>query len=171
MTAPAMQNVQQGLNSLQGLIGGLAESFRQGRYPWWYPDKAKGLAIDYNVYGTDFLPLGVSATVQNPINISGTAAFCILSAVLVETATDNTTLLAFAPLLFRLRDTGSNRELSNIAVAANNWFGTAQEPKYWDVPKIIAPNSTFIVEAQNLEAVARNVRVSFHGFNIYNFKP
>lgn len=159
------------MQQLAGVVKGMASQIRQGRYPWWYPDEAKGLAIDYNVYGTDFLPLTASVTTQNPINISGTAAFVILSAVLVETATDNTTLIAFPPLLFRLRDTGSNRELSNIAVPARNWFGTAEEPKYWDVPKIIAPNSTFIVEAQNLAAVDRNVRVAFHGFNIYNFKP
>lgn len=166
-----VQTMQDAINSLQGLIGGLAESMRQGRYPWWYPDKAKGLAIDYNVYGTDFLPLPASQTVQNPINITGQAAFCVLSAVLIESATNNTTFLALSPLLFRLRDTGSNRELSNIAIHASNWFGTAEQPKYWDVPKIIAPNSTFIVEAQNQEAVDRNVRVAFHGFNIYNFKP
>lgn len=156
---------------LAGVLGGLANQIRGGRYPWWYPDKAKNCALDYNVYGTDFLPLVANATTQNPINISGTAAFVVLSAVLVETATDNTTLLAFAPLLFRLRDTGSNRELSNIAIHAANWFGSAEQPKYWDVPKIIAPNSTFIVEAQNLQAVDRNVRVAFHGFNIYNFRP
>lgn len=163
---------QEAVNSLQGMIDGLAESMRQGRYPWWFPDKAKGLAIDYQVYGTDFLPLVAGLTTQNPINISGTAAFCVLSAVLIETATDNTSFLALSPLLFRLRDTGSNRELSNIAIHAVNWFGTAAQPKYWDVPKIIAPNSTFIVEAQNLElATNRNVRVAFHGFNIYNFKP
>ncbi len=170
-TATQVRTQQDAVNSLQAMIGGLAESMRQGRYPWWYPDKAKGLAIDYNVYGTDFLPLGSGATTQNPINISGQAAFCVLSAVLVETEDDNTTFLAMSPLLFRLRDTGSNRELSNIAIHASNWFGTAAEPKYWDVPKIIAPNSTFIVEAQNLEAAERNVRVAFHGFNIYNFRP
>lgn len=161
----------QEVNSIAGLVGSLAQSMRLGRYPWWYPDEAKGLAIDYNVYGTDFLPLLASTTTQNPINISGTAAFCILSGTLIESDTGNTVFLAIAPLLFRLRDTGSNRELSNIAIHASNWFGTAEQPKYWDVPKIIAPNSTFIVEAQNLEAVNRNIRVAFHGFNIYNFKP
>jgi hypothetical protein len=142
-----------------------------GRYPWWYPDGGKGLQIDYFVYGTDWLPLVASLTTQNPININGDSAFVILSGVLTETATDNTTFLALSPLLFQIQDTGSGRFLSNHAVHAGNWFGTAQEPKYWDVPKIIAPNSTLAVSAQNLEATNRNVRVDFHGFKIFNFKP
>jgi len=156
---------------VMGVIGELAEAIRRGRYPWWYPDGAKGCAIDYFVYGTDFAPLPLSATVQNNINISGDSAFCILSAVLVETDTGNTTFLAMKPLLARLQDTGSGRYLSNIPIHVDNWFGTAEEPKYWDVPKIIAPNSSFNVEMQNQEATARNVRVAFHGFKIFGFRP
>jgi hypothetical protein len=156
---------------LDGALAGLAASIRQGRYPWWYPDAAKGLAIDYFVYATDFAPLPLSATVQNNININGDSAFVILSGVLVETDTANTTFLAQRPLLARLQDTGSGRYLSNIAIHVDNWFGTAELPKYWDIPKIIAPNSTFAVEIQNQEAVARNVRVAFHGFKIFKFTP
>lgn len=156
---------------IQSAVASLAAATRQGKYPWWYPDGAKGSAIDYFVYGTDFLPLASGATVQNNININGDSAFCILSAVLVETGTDNTTFLANAPLLFRMQDSGAGRYLSNIPIHASNWFGTAQEPKYWDVPKILSPNTTFAVEAQNLEAVARNIRVAFHGFKIFNFRP
>jgi hypothetical protein len=160
---------------LDGALAGLAASIRQGRYPWWYPDKAKGKAIDYFVYGTDFLPLGAAgaatATIQNNINISGDSAFVVLSAVIVETDTANTTFLAMQPILFDLLDQGSGRKLSNIPQHSDNWFGTAQLPKYWDIPKIIAPNSTFSVTATNLEATARNVRVAFHGFKIFAFQP
>jgi hypothetical protein len=167
MGVPQMQ----GIAALQGVLGNLAQAIRMGRYPWWYPDEAKGLAIDYFVYGTDWLPLVASTTTQNNINISGDSAFVVLSGVIIETATDNTTVLTVPPLLFRLQDTGSGRYLSNIAVHAANWFGTAQQPKYWDIPKILAPNGTFAVEAQNLEAVNRQVRVDFHGFKIFNFNP
>jgi hypothetical protein len=160
-----------GLARLQASIGQLAKSIAMGRYPWWYPDGARGLAIDYFVYGTDFVPLVASLTTQNNINIDGSSAFCILSGVLIETFTDNTTFMALSPLLFKLQDGGSGRMLSNHAVHANNWFGTAQEPKYWDVPKILSPNTTLGVEAQNQEAVNRNVRVDFHGFKIFGFKP
>jgi hypothetical protein len=167
----AVRTPEEAVNSLQAMIGGLAESMRQGRYPWWYPDKAKGLAIDYGVQAVDFLPLVASATTPLPINISGNMAFCILSAVIIESATNNTTFFAIPPIKALIRDTGSNRDLSNIPIHAANWFGTAQEPKYWDVPKIIAPNSVLITTLQNLEAVDRNIQVAYHGFNIYNFKP
>jgi hypothetical protein len=160
-----------GLARLQASVAQLAKAITMGRFPWWYPDGARGLAIDYFVYGTDFTPLVASQTTQNNINIDGSSAFCVLSAVLVETATNNTTFFALSPLLFKLQDGGSGRYLSNHAVHANNWFGTAQEPKYWDIPKILAPNTTFGVEAQNLEAVDRNVRVDFHGLKIFGFKP
>lgn len=149
----------------------IRDGIASGRYPWWYPEGAKGKAIDYFVYGTDFTPLALSATTVNNINISGDSAFCVLSAVMVETDTANTLLLPFRPVLVRLQDTGSGRYLSNHQVHADNWFGTAEEPKYWDVPKIIAPNSTFNVEVQNLEATARNVRLDFHGFKIFGFRP
>lgn len=149
----------------------LLSAIAGGRFPWWYPEGAKGLAIDYFVYGTDFTPLNASATTANNIAINGDSAFCILSACIVETDTANTTFLSNLPLLALLKDSGSGRDFSNTPIHADNWFGTAQEPKYWDVPKILAPNSAFSVQLQNLEATNRNIRVSFHGFKIFGFKP
>lgn len=146
-------------------------AIRLGRFPWWYPEGAEGLTVDYYVYATDFTPLGASATVANSITISGEAAFVVLAATMVETDTANTTFLPNMPLLVDLSDTGSGRHFSNTPVAASNWFGTAEEPKYWDVPRVIPPNSTFSVGVQNLEATARNVRVAFHGFRVYGFRP
>lgn len=158
-------------NSNPAAMANMANAIRGGRYPWWYPDAAKGLQIDYFVYGTDFVALGGNATLANQIAIGGDAAFLILSAVLVETDTGNTSFLAQSPLLFQLTDGGSGRSLSNVPIHANNWFGTAQEPKYWDVPKILAPNTAFSVQVANLEATARTVRVAFHGFKIFAFQP
>jgi hypothetical protein len=149
----------------------LVEQIRASRYPFWYPGGAKGLAIDYFVYATDFLPLGASADTTNNINIQGDSAFCILSAVIVETDTTNLIFLAQQPVLAALSDTGSGRQLSNTLIHCSNWFGTAQEPKYWDVPKILSPNSTFAVRMQNQEATARNLHVAFHGFKIFGFAP
>lgn len=149
----------------------LVGEIRGGKYPWWYPEGAKGLAIDYFVYGTDYTPLAASTTTVNNINIDGGSAFCILSGVLVETDTGNTVFLAQAPLLLDLSDTGSGRKFSNTPIHASNWLGTAELPKYWDVPKVLSPNTTLSVSAQNLEATARNVRIAFHGFKIFGFRP
>lgn len=156
-------------------VQAIMEAVSSGKYPFWFPKGATGLAIDYFAYGTDFVgatQIGAGATVTNPINIQNDSAFCILSAVLVETATDNLTFLAQRPLMVNLQDSGSGRNLSSTPVHADNWFGTAELPKYWDVPKILGPNSTFNVTVQNLDPVnARIVRVTFHGFKIFGFAP
>lgn len=153
----------------------LIQNMRHGSVPWWMPTAYKEAIanrqaeFDYFVYGTDFTPLTASATTRNNITINGDADFFILSAVIVESYTNNTTFLPNVPLLFTLTDQSSGRELSNQPIHADNWFGTAQEPKYWDVPKVLRRNSTFAVQAQNLEAVDRNVRVAFHGFKVFPY--
>lgn len=159
------------MRALAGSVGELMQAIRAGRFPWWYPKAARGLQIDYFVYGTDFVPLLASTTTGNPIQITGESAFVALSGVLVETATDNTTFFAQRPLLANIRDSGSNRLLSNVAIHVDNWFGTAELPKYWDVPKIFAPAGTMVIELQNLEAVDRNVRVALHGFKVFAYQP
>lgn len=148
----------------------LKEALGNGQYPFWFPKKARGLAMDYFVYGTDFVPLALSATQNNAIQINSDSAFLVLSAVLVETATDNTTFFANRPLLADLSTGGASLSLSNTPIHVDNWFGTAEEPKYWDVPKLLLPNTTFNVQLQNLEAVARNVRVAFHGFKLFRYR-
>lgn len=149
----------------------LADAMRIGSFPFWYPREAiaANLAIDFFTYGTDFTPLALSATTTRSIQINSDSAFMILSATLVETATDDTTFLANRPLLVTLTTGGAGLSLSNTPIHADNWFGTAQEPKYWDVPKVLLPNTTFNVTLQNLEATARNVRVAFHGFKLFQF--
>ncbi len=147
----------------------LMDALKGGSYPFWFPPEARNLALDYFVYGCNFEPLNISATQTVAIQINSDSAFLVLSATLVETATDNTTFLANRPILASLTTGGAALSLSNTAVHVDNWFGTAQEPKYWDVPKILLPNTTFNVQLQNLEATARNVRVAFHGFKLFRF--
>lgn len=150
-------------------VQALMDQLSKGQYPFWFPRKARGLAIDYFAYGADFEPLGASLTASRPIPINSDSAFMVLSATLVETDTGNTTFLANRPLLASLSTGGAALSLSNTPIHVDNWFGTAEEPKYWDVPKILLPNTTFNVQLQNLEAVARNVRVAFHGFKLFKF--
>lgn len=148
----------------------LIQAMGQGRFPFWYPKGAEGLAVDYFVYGTDFLPLDAAATITNPINITNDSAFVILSAVMVETDTTNLIFLGQRPLAVQLFDSASGRQLSNTPIAADNWFGTAEEPKYWDIPKVLSPNTTFNVTLQNLDQTNdRNIHVAFHGFKIFGF--
>ncbi len=147
----------------------LIDAIRGGSYPFWFPPEARGLALDYFVYATDFAPLLASATTTQAIQINSDSAFLVLSAVMVETAIDNTTFFPNRPLLVQLSTGGAALNLANTPIHADNWFGTAQEPKYWDVPKILLPNTTFNTQLQNLEAVNRNVRVAYHGFKLFKF--
>lgn len=147
----------------------LIDAIKSGAYPFWFPPEAKHLALDYFVYGTDYEPLLANATTTRSIQINSDSAFLILSAVMVETDENNTTFMANRPLLVQLSTGGAALNLSNTPIHADNWFGTAEEPKYWDLPKVLLPNTTFNVQLQNLEAVARNVRVAFHGFKLFKF--
>lgn len=147
----------------------LLDAIKGGSYPFWFPPEARQLALDYFVYGTDFAPLSASATTTRAIQINSDSAFMILSATMVETDTGNTTFLANRPLLVTLTTGGAALSLSNTPIHADNWFGTAEQPKYWDVPKILLPNTTFNVQLQNLEATDRNIRVAFHGFKLFRF--
>jgi len=171
MTAPrSFRGMPPQANGPAAVLGELSRAIESGRYPWWYPSNAKDLQIDYAVMGADWEPLAALDTEPRTINIPGDSAFVILSAVLVETDTANTTFLQEFPLLASISDSGQ-RLLSNTPIAASNWFGTAQLPKYWDVPKIYAPNTAVIVEMQNLENVDRNLRLAFHGFKIFQYRP
>lgn len=147
----------------------LIEAIRGGNYPFWFAPEARELALDYFAYGTDFVPIAASATESRIIQINSDSAFYILSAVMVETDTANTTFFANRPLLAQLSTGGAAVNLANTPIHVDNWFGTAEEPKYWDVPKLLLPNTSFNVQLQNLEATARNVRVAFHGIKLYQF--
>lgn len=150
----------------------LIDALKGGAYPFWFPKEAiaADLALDYFAYGADFLPLTASRSATQAIQINSDSAFMVLCATLVETATDNTTFFANRPLTAVLNTGGAALNLSNIPIHVDNWFGTAEEPKYWDVPKILLPNTTFNVTLTNLEAVDRNVRVAFHGFKLFNYQ-
>lgn len=147
----------------------LIDAIRGGSYPFWYPQEARGLATDFFTYGTDFEPLALSATTTRAIQINSDSAFFVLSATLTETDTGNTVFLPNRPLLCQLSTGGASLNLFNTPIHVDNIFGSGEEPKYWDVPKILLPNTTFNVQLQNLEATARNVRVAFSGFKMFKY--
>lgn len=154
--------------------GQVAAAVASGRYPWWFPLEISNRQLDAFTLNIDFsgaTALGVSTTANGSITVPGDAAFLVLSTTAVVTNTDDTTFLAFGarPILVTLRTTGGGRDLSTSAVHIDNWFGTAQQPKYWDSPKVLSPNETLTVLLQNLAATARHVRLAFHGFKVFGF--
>jgi hypothetical protein len=147
-----------------------ALSGARSAYPFWFPPEARDLAMDYFAYGADWEPLALSATQSRAIQINSDSAFMILSATMVETDTTNTVFFSNRPLLATIGTGGAALDLANTPIHVDNWFGTAEEPKYWDVPKILLPGTVLKVGLQNLEAVARNVRIAFHGFKLFKYK-
>lgn len=128
---------------------------------------------DYFTYGKDFIGanvLAAGATLGLGIAINGDADFLIVSSTRVVTLADNTTFFAQAPVLVNITDSGSGRNLSDQFIHIESYFGTGQEPKYWDMTKVIPRNSTITITLQNLDVVnAFNVRVYLHGFKVFGF--
>lgn len=122
---------------------------------------------DFFVYTAEFLPLPASAT--NTVNtaIQADSDFLIVLVTRVVTATDNTTFVANVPELVTITDAGSGRNLMDRAVHMDNLIGTAQLPSYWPYPKLIRASGTLNTTVQNLEAVDRNVRISYLGFKVF----
>lgn len=142
--------------------------------PWWFPREIGNRQLDAFSLNLDFASataLGASVSATGIVQVPGDAAFLILSSTAVVTNTDDTTFIAFGarPILVTMQTTGGARGLATGAVHIDNWFGTAQLPKYWDSPKVLAPNENLSITLQNLAATARHVRLTFHGFKVFGF--
>jgi hypothetical protein len=130
----------------------------------WLPPTEWGTIKDFYAYEVDFLPIGVSATATASANIQADSNFIIMYATLIATAIDNTTPLAFAPALVDLRVSSSGASITSSPVHVNAMFGDGSFPGVFAVPKFLPAASQLQVTLQNLEAVARNYRLTFFGF-------
>lgn len=139
------------------------------------PDKLLAAPKDFFVYNCEFLPLGVSAIRQaSTFQIQEDSAFLIVAAARSYLTNADAIIAGDQPLaLVDVVDSGSGRSLiAQTQPGGNdsflgNWFGTGLNPAYWPFPKILRPNSVVTVRLTNLEATARNYRLSFIGFKIF----
>jgi hypothetical protein len=129
---------------------------------------------DFFVYGCEYLPLAISAVKQAAsFQVQEDSAFLIVAAArLYLTNADAIIASDQALALVNVIDSGAGRSLISQTTAGNdspidNWFGTGKNPAYWPFPKILRPNSVVTVQLTNLEATARNYRLSFLGFKIF----
>lgn len=137
--------------------------------PWLQilPRELWGKQKDMFVGHVDFTPLAANGTQTQGLQIPSDADFVIVYGTRIVTAVDNITFIANVPELVTLTDTGSGRQLMSSAVHMDELFGTAQLPAYWSFPKLMRASSTLSVTVQSLEATARNIRLSFHGFKVF----
>ncbi|MCP4899817.1 MAG: hypothetical protein GY906_22855 [bacterium] len=137
------------------------------------PKDMWGRTKDYFTYSRDFVganALAPGATLGLTFAINGDSDFLVVSSTRVVTLIDDTTFIAQAPILALITDSGSGRNLSDQPIHVESYFGTGQEPAYWDMTKIIPRNSTVAVTLQNLDLVnTYHVRTYFSGFKVFGF--
>ncbi len=118
----------------------------------------------YFGYGTNFLSLTASLTLQNVIAIAGDSDFIITFAEAIVTDTTDLINLPFIPQLVQLTDQAAGLAFFLIPLHANTVYGDAQNPGIFASPYVMRQATSLAVQHQNLEATNRNVRVAFNGF-------
>lgn len=142
-------------------------------YPWWYPESAKGRAIEWATLGPPpFLPVLAMTTDQDSFTVSTGFAFVILESQLVVRNNATGAVVTDPDALVQLQDGNGDANLFNVPQHVGNVFGSAQRPHYWQVPRILAPGTVFNVVVSNLDAVV-NYRMyfAFGGFRIWGNAP
>lgn len=138
------------------------------------PPKLEAAGHDFGIYGVEFLPLGVSARASATFTVAEDHAFLIVAANALLTTADNAIITPqeFLALVTLYRQGGPKANTQATVPGANdspmdNWFGTGKQWAYWGLPYILAPHETLVVTLTNLEATARNYRLSFIGCRLY----
>lgn len=115
--------------------------------------------------------LAAGATGQTTVNISADAPFMIVNQTYDANnangaRTSGTYVVPNATVL--LTDTGSSRQMMDVAVPVPSIFGNGQFPYILPVPKLMQANSQLqVVVTNNDAAQGMNLRLSFNGFKLY----
>lgn len=122
------------------------------------------------IYPLDFLPLAAAAAqTAGTIQIESNADFVLCSLTqVVRSVADATIIIPNPAITLTLSKQGSGRAFMPAPVDMLNYFGTVENPKVLEVPKLITRNTTIQAFLNNLDAVnARNVRLGFSGFAVF----
>ncbi len=154
--------------------------------PWdptveFLPPPLREAGKEIGIYGVEFIPIearGPTGRLRASFKVEEDHAFLITQGAVFYTqaATDapvgvpaNTPI----PALVTMGTLDSNQQIIQPTMPGannspiDNWFGFGKQPCYWSLPKLLAPDATFAVELTNLEAAARNYRLSFIGIRLY----
>lgn len=138
------------------------------------PPVLEAAGKDLFVYGVEFLPLALSANRQSAqFEVAEDSAFLIVAGAAFKTTSADATLATDMLALVNVYVASSRQQIVQPTQPGGNdpplenWFGSGQAPMYWSIPKIIRPGETVVVQLTNLEATARNYRLSFLGCHLY----
>lgn len=119
-----------------------------------------------NFTGVNVLTASGNVTVQTVVQ--NDSAFILLGIGGTVTSTDEATRLTYVPQTIQIQDQTAGKNLFDQATHFMNVVGTAGEPFYFAIPKLVQPGATLSTTLNNLEATARNVRLTFYGFKVYD---
>lgn len=150
--------------------GQTAPAMMYGRMlPAWVATRAK----DFFVWSVDWegaTPLAAGGTASRSFLVDRDADALIVAVTGVIFDAGAVTAPTTNPLKLAVNDTGSGRNLQNVAFMWDALVGTGALPGYLPYPKLIPAASTVQVQAQNLDgANAFDVHVSFMGFKVFQF--
>lgn len=115
--------------------------------------------------------LANAATATVNVNIDASAPFIIVSQSFYANTANATLTVAtqvIPNVIVLLTDTGSNRQLMDVAVPIWNIFGNGQFPFVLPEPKLMQANSQLQVTVTNREAaIAFNLYLTFSGYRLY----
>ncbi len=131
------------------------------------------VAKDFFIYSATFTGLAQNTTQQKNIPISDDSDFVILKTTfwvddgLGSKFTPNTRQIP--NVLVLMTDTGSGRQLMDAAQPVYNFFGTAENPFIFPMPKLLRRRTVLQLSASNQELAAATYRLtlSFIGVKIF----
>lgn len=137
--------------------------------------------LDPFTYTTSFVTpnqLAASGTSTQSFLVQNDSAFVICKTTFTIADVNNDAVANLQPfgsggaslivaVLASITDSGSGRALSDSGVPIDSWFGTAQFPRIWPIPKIVDPASNVSTTLQNLDATAYHVRLAYHGYKVF----
>ena len=124
-------------------------------------------------YSVNFTPIAANTTTSLPVNIQPDSDFVVISRTIAiqDPAAAGTFIQPnVAPFLVLITDTGAGVQLQDVAQPVANLFGTGQDPNVLlGVPVVFRRGGTIQVQLTNQDAAnARNVRMSFNGFKVFD---
>lgn len=146
----------------QGLVGAMFAAMMEkkiGSRDWdWFQYSARWLPLAANAAGTP-----ANLQVDSDADFLAFAAVGIARAT-ASPAAQNTD----RPFLISARSSGTGADLFDAAADFNMVIGTALQPAWWGMPRLMARSSTYVFTLQNLDAAnAFNVRIGFWGIKVY----
>lgn len=134
------------------------------------PPELASKAKDYFAYSFDFLPLAANSTATESIQIQADSSYLMMA--VSGTARDPAAVATvFDPpaVTVQFDSSGSGRLLQNRAVDWDNIVGSAELPYLLSFPKWLDANSTLDAQLSNLGAQAYDIRLTLHGFKLFDF--